>query len=94
MVAGNKRTFDKAFTKIGGNPQATEKCNNWNESRCHGFCKYKHACKTCGGAHPATEHAGQPLAVATGTATGTASGSSAASSSNAVAVFRPGASRQ
>ena len=59
-TTSNKRPFDKAFngasTKTGGNPQATEICNNWNEGRCHGFCKYKHACKTCSGAHPASEH--------------------------------------
>ena len=32
-AAGTKRPFDKAFTgtKTGGNPQATDLCNNWNE---------------------------------------------------------------
>ena len=36
LAAGNKRTFDKAFPKTGGNPQATERRNNWNEGRCQG----------------------------------------------------------
>ena len=43
-AAGNKRTFEKAFTRTGGNPQATEVYNNWNEGRCQGFCKFRHAC--------------------------------------------------
>ena len=65
-----KRPFDRAFPAGkdrtgGGNPAATEVCNNWNDSRCYGFCKYRHACKICNAAHRATEHAGP-----TGTGTG------------------------
>ena len=95
-VAGNKRNFDKAFTKIGENPQAMERCNNWNEGRCQGFCKYKHACKICGGTHPAIEHrdAAQPVAASASAGTTTGSGNNIATSSNAVTVFRPGATRQ
>ena len=54
-----KRPFDKAFhnDKPGGNPAATEVCNNWNNGRCHGSCRYRHACKTCNAAHPVTKHA-------------------------------------
>ena len=76
-AASTKRPFDKAFTgtKTGGNPQATDLCNNWNEGRCHGFCKYKHACKSCGGTHPASQHASSQAAPA-------------ASGSNAV-IIRP-----
>ena len=59
----SKRSFDKAFPgskdKLGpgGNPSATEICNNWNDGRCHNaVCRYRHACKTCNAAHPASEH--------------------------------------
>ena len=56
-VAGAKRPFERAFAKeVGGNPQATEVCRNWNEGRCHTPCRYKHACKICGAAHPASGH--------------------------------------
>ena len=65
-----KYSFNKAFPsgskeKIGGNPTATETYNNWNDGRCHSAsCRYRHTCKTCNEAHPATEHTGT---AATGT---------------------------
>ena len=56
-TAGTKRPFEKAFGKeVGGNPQANEVCRNWNEGHCNVPCRYKHTCKVCGGAHPATGH--------------------------------------
>ena len=51
-AATRKRNFDKAF------PHSSNLgiCNNWQEGRCQGFCRYRHACKTCDGPHPAKDH--------------------------------------
>ena len=60
LAVGTKRPFGKAFIReAGGNPQATDCCMNWNEGRCdRETCRYRHACKICGGTHPATGHMG------------------------------------
>ena len=56
--ATGKRTFDKASPRpsVGGNPAAVNICNNWQEGHCRGFCRYRYACKTCDGPHPAKDH--------------------------------------
>ena len=66
-----KRSFDNAFPprpSLGGGPATASICNNWQEGRCQGFCRYRHACMTCEGPHPAKNHAASsatPLATGT-----------------------------
>ena len=59
-AAARKRNFDNAFPQssspVGGGPATASICNNWQEGRCQGFCRYRHACKTCEGPHPAKDH--------------------------------------
>ena len=77
-----------AFTKeAGGNPQAAETCRNWNEGRCNfpSGCRYKHAFRTCGGDHPASEY--------TASASGISGHTELASGPNSIPV-RPAVSKQ
>ena len=59
-----KQTFDKALPRpsVGGNPTTVSICNNWQEGRCRGFCRYRHACKTCDGPHLAKDHVASGVA--------------------------------